>query len=164
MKREIGEEVLSHSRRIPTFTPCAGRCSTTFGDHVCRGCRRFSHEIIQWNSYSQAQQYAVWQRLDDQLDRILVRLLPHANKVKVEHFLVHKRSKLLPQASYGRKLYNALRLCEKNKHLIDESGLNIEASHIKPIWQKFEKQVLLLAQASYEVAWVRATTIQKTYN
>lgn len=147
---------MSQSRRIPTFTPCAGRCSTTFGDHVCRGCRRFNHEIINWNSYSIEQQYAVWQRLDDQLDRILVRLLPHADKLKVERFLIHKHSKLLPQASYGRKLYNALRLCEKNKHLIEESGLNIDVKMIKPIWQTFEKQILLLAQASYDLAWIRA--------
>ncbi len=27
-------------------TPCVGMCSTTYGDLVCRGCRRFSHEIV----------------------------------------------------------------------------------------------------------------------
>ena len=33
-------------------TPCIGVCSTVFGDDVCRGCKRFQHEVIQWNSYS----------------------------------------------------------------------------------------------------------------
>ncbi|MEM9624509.1 MAG: DUF1289 domain-containing protein, partial [Pseudomonadota bacterium] len=32
-------------------TPCVGICSTTYGDLVCRGCKRFAHEIVQWNAY-----------------------------------------------------------------------------------------------------------------
>ena len=62
---------MSTDRRIASLTPCAGRCSTVFGDSVCRGCRRFNHEVIRWNGYTPEQQTAVWQRLDAQLDQIL---------------------------------------------------------------------------------------------
>lgn len=44
-------------------TPCVGTCSTTYGDLVCRGCKRFAHEIVQWNGFDQDQRQAVWQRL-----------------------------------------------------------------------------------------------------
>lgn len=44
-------------------TPCVGICSTTYGDLVCRGCKRFAHEIVQWNGFNEDQQNAVWQRL-----------------------------------------------------------------------------------------------------
>lgn len=44
-------------------TPCVGICSTTYGDLVCRGCKRFAHEIVQWNGFDGAQRGAVWQRL-----------------------------------------------------------------------------------------------------
>lgn len=44
-------------------TPCVGICSTTYGDLVCRGCKRFAHEIVQWNGYDEAQQDAVRGRL-----------------------------------------------------------------------------------------------------
>jgi uncharacterized protein len=44
-------------------TPCVGICSTTYGDLVCRGCKRFAHEIVAWNTYSDAQRERVWQRL-----------------------------------------------------------------------------------------------------
>ncbi len=44
-------------------TPCIGICSTTYGDLVCRGCKRFAHEIVQWNSFAENQREAVWQRL-----------------------------------------------------------------------------------------------------
>jgi predicted Fe-S protein YdhL (DUF1289 family) len=44
-------------------TPCIGICSTTYGGDVCRGCKRFAHEIIDWNAYSEAQKQLVWDRL-----------------------------------------------------------------------------------------------------
>ena len=44
-------------------TPCIGTCSTTYGDLVCRGCKRFAHEIVQWNGFDETQRRTVWQRL-----------------------------------------------------------------------------------------------------
>jgi hypothetical protein len=44
-------------------TPCIGICSTTYGDLVCRGCKRFAHEIVQWNGFDQDQRGVVWRRL-----------------------------------------------------------------------------------------------------
>ena len=40
-------------------TPCVGLCSTTYGDLVCRGCKRFSHEIVNWNRYGDEEKTAV---------------------------------------------------------------------------------------------------------
>ena len=57
-------------------TPCVGICSTTYGDLVCRGCKRFAHEIVQWNGYDEAQQDAVRGRLQqvrDEVVQLLVR-------------------------------------------------------------------------------------------
>jgi predicted Fe-S protein YdhL (DUF1289 family) len=44
-------------------TPCIGVCSTGIGDAVCRGCKRFSHEVIDWNAYTEAEKAIVDQRL-----------------------------------------------------------------------------------------------------
>ena len=44
-------------------TPCVGICSTTYGDLVCRGCKRFAHEIVGWNGYLESQRDLVWSRL-----------------------------------------------------------------------------------------------------
>jgi predicted Fe-S protein YdhL (DUF1289 family) len=52
-------------------TPCVGICSTTYGDLVCRGCKRFAHEIVQWNGYDEAQQDAVRGRLQQVRDEVL---------------------------------------------------------------------------------------------
>lgn len=144
------------------ITPCAGRCSTTFGDRICRGCRRFDHEIIAWNTYNLEQRYAIWIRLDAQLDQILIPMLPHADLASVESFLIRKKIKFLPEATQGRKLYLALRFCEKHPSVLAESGLGLQhIQYVKQIWQNFEKKVLFLATASYDIAWNRAEKIKK---
>ncbi len=51
--------------RLKRRTPCIGICSTTYGDLVCRGCKRFAHEIVDWNRYSDAQQEGVVSRLSE---------------------------------------------------------------------------------------------------
>lgn len=121
---------MSNDHRTLSLTPCAGRCSTVFGDQVCRGCRRFNHEVIQWNTYTVEQRLAVWKRLDDQLDQILVPMLPQANIQHVEGFILSKRVRLMEGASKGRKLYHALKICEK-----------ISILHLKVVWV-FQKHKL----------------------
>ena len=44
-------------------TPCIGVCSTGIGDRVCRGCKRYAHEVIHWNSYSDEEKQAIDRRL-----------------------------------------------------------------------------------------------------
>lgn len=150
---------MNTDRRIASLTPCAGRCSTVFGDSVCRGCRRFNHEVIKWNTYTAEQQTAVWKRLDAQLDQILVPMLPFADIWHVEGFVLSKRVRLRDDASKGRKLYHALKICEKNRHFTDDSGLGIHYKDVRPLWQEFERRVLALATASYDFAFLRADGI-----
>lgn len=44
-------------------TPCIGLCSTTYGDMVCKGCKRYDQEIVKWNSYSEEEKRDVIDRL-----------------------------------------------------------------------------------------------------
>jgi len=61
----------------PVKTPCIGVCSTGIGDSVCRGCKRFSHEVIDWNSYTPAQKQVVDGRLSGFLSQCV------SNKLRV---------------------------------------------------------------------------------
>ena len=61
----------------PVKTPCIGVCSTGIGDVVCRGCKRFAHEVIHWNGYSNAQKAIIDQRLADFLSQCV------SNKLQV---------------------------------------------------------------------------------
>ena len=46
-------------------TPCLGICSTTYGDNVCKGCKRFAHEVINWNKYTVVEKKLVNSRLEN---------------------------------------------------------------------------------------------------
>ena len=46
-------------------TPCLGICSTTYGDDVCKGCKRFVHEIINWPKYSMDERAIINDRLEE---------------------------------------------------------------------------------------------------
>lgn len=46
-------------------TPCIGVCSTTsVGDSICRGCKRYAFEVIRWNGYSDTEKVAVLRRIE----------------------------------------------------------------------------------------------------
>ena len=51
-------------RKNRSSTPCIGICSTTFGDDVCKGCKRFSHEITNWGKFSTDERTVVNSRLE----------------------------------------------------------------------------------------------------
>lgn len=88
----LQESVLSTDRRIASLTPCAGRCSTVFGDSVCRGCRRFNHEVIKWNTYTEEQHSAVRKRPDAQPDQILIPMLPPGGLTSCRRFCTFTQS------------------------------------------------------------------------
>ena len=53
-------------------TPCIGICSTTsLGDSVCRGCKRYSFEVINWNGYDEPGKTAVLRRIEKLISQIL---------------------------------------------------------------------------------------------
>ena len=51
-------------RKNRSSTPCIGICSTTFGDDVCKGCKRFSYEITNWGKFSNDERAVVNSRLE----------------------------------------------------------------------------------------------------
>ncbi len=59
----------AHTKRVKA--PCFGVCSTSLGDTVCRGCKRFAHEIIAWNSYSERERLLVVRRLQQLLANVV---------------------------------------------------------------------------------------------
>lgn len=58
----------------PVKTPCIGICSTTsLGDRVCRGCKRYGFEVIGWNGYDARARKAVLNRIERLVSQILER-------------------------------------------------------------------------------------------
>ena len=55
---------MSKLQKKRSSTPCLGICTTSFGDEVCKGCKRFSHEIVSWPKYSLEEREIVNARLE----------------------------------------------------------------------------------------------------
>ena len=66
-----------------TRTPCVGICSTTYGDEVCRGCKRFYFEVINWNKYDEDEKDAIWTRLESLKTQIIYSKIKKINSKKL---------------------------------------------------------------------------------
>jgi predicted Fe-S protein YdhL (DUF1289 family) len=90
-------------------TPCVGICSTTYGDLVCRGCKRFAHEIVSWNAFDGDQREAIWSRLEELRIGAIARCLRVLDEKRL---MAEAEAARVPQAAQRELLdlaYEALR-------------------------------------------------------
>jgi len=131
-------------------TPCVGICSTTYGDLVCRGCKRFAHEIVQWNSYDQAQKGQIWQRLEYLRDEVV------AQQVQI----VEPKAMVLMQNQAGHEaaqgseqLYLLLRFMSVKSLGLAAAGLqaaDADVSDALTLLQKIDAEIFERSIAHYE--------------
>ncbi len=80
-------------------TPCVGLCCTVYGDLVCRGCKRYHHEVIHWNGYDEAQKHAVWVRLEQLLEQVMVAKLEVFDPLKLRQQLEQRKIRFVARQS-----------------------------------------------------------------
>ncbi|AHG41932.1 Fe-S protein [Pseudomonas syringae CC1557] len=80
-------------------TPCIGLCSTVYGDLVCRGCKRFHHEVIHWNGYNEDEKRAVWLRLEQLLVQVMTAKLEIFDADKLRMQLIQRKIRFVPHQS-----------------------------------------------------------------
>lgn len=121
-------------------TPCVGLCSTVYGDAVCRGCKRYDYEIIAWNTYTDQEQQAVWQRLESLLEQVMIDKLTVNNRLLLKEKLTKYNIRYRPnQSSY----YWAYQLLLKGSRLIKDIeayGIQLKPPYDqKPLWELREQ-------------------------
>lgn len=111
----------------PVRTPCIGICSTTsFGDPICRGCKRFSHEVIHWNTFTEPQKQAVQARINQFTTQLMSNKFRIVSPQKLEQVLQDFRVFYDPDLSPYFWLHQLLQ-----KHLhrlrggLDEIGVEL---------------------------------------
>lgn len=135
-------------------TPCIGVCSTTFGDTVCRGCKRFLHEIVDWNRYTEEQKTLVWKRLDQLLQTVVQNYVEILDADKLQRMLTFQNIRQQPQLSpYGwlPELFKAA----GNRQLswADYGLLMLKAedgADPQALYEQISSDVHTLAQAHYD--------------
>jgi predicted Fe-S protein YdhL (DUF1289 family) len=135
-------------------TPCIGVCSTGIGDRVCRGCKRFAHEIIHWNSYNEEQKSAIELRLSQFLSQCT------RNKLRVVNSaLLEERLRFL-QITYPQHrdiycwAYCLLKAAGNQIESPGDFGLKVDAAFqqlsIKQLRQAIDDEFYTLSDAYYE--------------
>lgn len=132
-------------------TPCVGICSTTYGDLVCRGCKRFAHEIVAWNGYDESQRGLVWHRLFDLLDGAVAERLRIIDPARLEALAVELRILERLELSDNVLAYEVLRRCARRDISLAELGLagEIELSAQETL-EAIERDYYERSQARYE--------------
>lgn len=93
----------------PVKTPCVGICSTGIGDSVCRGCKRFSHEVIDWNGYTQEQKVIIAQRLETFLAQVVQHHFDIVDEKLLLEQVMHQQIPFKPEQNAYCWLFDLLR-------------------------------------------------------
>lgn len=138
----------------PVKTPCIGVCSTGIGDTVCRGCKRFSHEVIAWNGYSQDERRAVLRRIDVLLEHIVERwcLIIDAEALKAQ--LQRQQISFDSQRSEASWVVELLKAGASQIDDVSAYGLALasraQGSSLRELRDAIEKEFYDLSCAHYE--------------
>lgn len=131
-------------------TPCVGICSTTFGDLVCRGCKRFAHEIVAWNSYDEGQQQLIWNRLNGLRDQVVAQLVRVVDPVLFEAACMDARLEALEGPD---RTYQLLRHLVRRDQDLNSAGLAAHADDhpdALSLMQAIDGEVFVRSMAHYE--------------
>lgn len=135
-------------------TPCIGVCSTGIGDSVCRGCKRYAHEVIHWNAYSEEQKRAINQRLDQLLSQIVSAKLTVFDRALLERRLQSQQVRYSAHKSPQVWVFELLRAGASQ---IDEPrafGFELEAGFrnlsLPVLREQIDSEFFLLSEAHYQ--------------
>jgi predicted Fe-S protein YdhL (DUF1289 family) len=90
-------------------TPCIGVCSTGIGDSVCRGCKRFAHEVIGWNSYTEEERSHIMQRIETLLSQVVQNHIRIVDVAILQQQLEQQRVRVYPGLSLYCQAFEAIR-------------------------------------------------------
>ena len=148
-------------RKNRSSTPCIGICSTTFGDDVCKGCKRFSHEITNWGKFSTDERAVVNSRLEQFKTTILEEKFSISDselfESKMNEFSINFNSSLDPITW----IFDLLRASSNKDLNINDFGVEIlpafsDLSLIE-LRDLINQEMLQLSEAHYYKFFNRAT-------
>lgn len=135
-------------------TPCIGVCSTGIGDRVCRGCKRFAHEVISWNSYTEEQKQLIESRLADFLSRCVANKLRVLDPVLLRERLDALNIRYPVQRDANCWAYGLLKAGASQIDDVSAFGLMLDAEYrdtpLTELRQLIDEEYFILSDAYYE--------------
>ena len=148
-------------RKNRSSTPCIGICSTTFGDDVCKGCKRFSHEITNWGKFSTDERAVVNSRLEQFKTTILEEKFSISDselfESKMNEFSINFNSSLDPITW----IFDLLRASSNEDLNVNDFGVEILPAFsdlsLVELRDLINQEMLQLSEAHYYKFFNRAT-------
>lgn len=135
-------------------TPCVGLCSTVFGDSVCRGCKRFHHEVINWNGYSDEEKQAVWLRLEMLLVQVMTAKLEVFDEALLLKQLEQRKVRFVPHQSAYCWAYQLLARGARVITQVDAYGISLLPEfrewELPDLRDAIDREFFLLSEAHFE--------------
>jgi len=138
----------------PTRTPCIGVCSTTsVGDAICRGCKRYAFEVIRWNSYADVEKEAVLRRLETLTVQILKNRFHVHSAEALEATLQHWKIPMNPALSPYCWLHSLLQKASLGALDLPSCGFSILKAHegtsLAALADMADQELLVLCEAHF---------------
>jgi predicted Fe-S protein YdhL (DUF1289 family) len=142
---------MSKDSSARTRTPCVGICSTTYGDDVCRGCKRFIHEVINWNSFNPEEKESVWKRLEKLKTLIMQSKISIINETLMEEKIEELQLKINSDLNSLSKAFEIVKLTSKSFDDLNEFGIEIVNKNVSLIdlKEEIEKELYDLSMAHF---------------
>ena len=142
---------MSKDSSARTRTPCVGICSTTYGDDVCRGCKRFIHEVINWNSFNPEEKESVWKRLEKLKTLIMQSKISIINETLMEEKIEELQLNINSDLNSLSKAFEIVKLTSKSFDDLNEFGIKIVNKDVSLIdlKEEIEKELYDLSMAHF---------------
>ena len=135
-------------------TPCVGLCSTVYGDLVCRGCKRFHHEVTHWNGYSEDEKQAVWSRLEALLVQVMQAKVEVFDAQRLRIQLEQRQIRFVPQQSPYCWAYQLIARGARVISQLDAYGMVLLPEFrdwaLPDLRDAIDREFFLLSEAHYE--------------
>ncbi len=135
-------------------TPCVGLCSTVYGDLVCRGCKRFHHEVVNWNLYGEEEKRAVWRRLEGLLVQVVQAKLEVIDAALLRRQLEQRQIRFVVQQSPYCWAYQLIARGARQIQQIEAYGITLlpefRGSGLPELRDAIDREFFLLSEAHYQ--------------
>ena len=147
-----------------TRTPCVGICSTTYGDDVCRGCKRFSFEVINWNSFKPEERESVWKRLEKLKSQIMASRLKVFDSKKLEESIKYFQLKIKDDLNDLSKAFEVIKQVSESFNNLDEFGVDVfeKNKSLTSLKEEIENELYTLSKAHYEKYFIEPLNRNKS--
>ena len=146
-----------------TRTPCIGICSTTYGDEVCRGCKRFSYEIINWNSFSPEEKEAIWKRLEKLKTQIMSSRVKIFDSKLMNDGVKKYRLRVKDDLNDFSKAFEIIKQVSESFENLNDFGIELinKEKSLKDLKDDIEIELYTLSKAHYSKYFLEPLKINK---